>query len=384
MARRLKTYQTSLGFFDLAVAAPSMKAAAQAWGSKTNDRTALKIVLIVLSALIAALFLPSPALAGSNAPQSCDLPPKAPVLVNVTESGAKGDGKTDDTAAIQAAIDTVAGSKGTVFLPDGTYMVAVEREQGLNLKSSMTLKLSRSATIKAMPTKDSHYALLRVAGASNVWITGGTLEGERDQHRGKSGEWGMGLHIGKGAKNITVSGLRSRNMWGDGFYVQDAEDVRFCSVVAENNRRQGMSVIQADGLLVLNSVFKNTHGTRPSAGIDFEPDKESQEIKKVRIERSKFIDNAGPGILVAGKKARVSQMQMTGNLFRGNRAFKVENAPGVAAGICGNRQSSPQVQTSDGFNAYSEPVEIVSLQTACGESGFVLNREKRKKNKKGD
>jgi colicin import membrane protein len=37
MPRKLKTYQTSLGFFDLAVAAPSMKAAAEAWGSKTND-----------------------------------------------------------------------------------------------------------------------------------------------------------------------------------------------------------------------------------------------------------------------------------------------------------------------------------------------------------
>jgi hypothetical protein len=36
MARRLKTYQTSSGFFDLAVAAPSMKAAAEAWGSGTN------------------------------------------------------------------------------------------------------------------------------------------------------------------------------------------------------------------------------------------------------------------------------------------------------------------------------------------------------------
>ena len=36
MARRLKTYQTSSGFFDLAVAAPSMKAAAEAWGSRTN------------------------------------------------------------------------------------------------------------------------------------------------------------------------------------------------------------------------------------------------------------------------------------------------------------------------------------------------------------
>ena len=37
MARRLKTYQTSLGFFDLAVAAPSMKAAAEAWGGNTED-----------------------------------------------------------------------------------------------------------------------------------------------------------------------------------------------------------------------------------------------------------------------------------------------------------------------------------------------------------
>jgi colicin import membrane protein len=36
MARRLKTYQTSSGFFDLAVAAPAMKAAGQAWGSRTN------------------------------------------------------------------------------------------------------------------------------------------------------------------------------------------------------------------------------------------------------------------------------------------------------------------------------------------------------------
>lgn len=33
---RSKTYQTSIGFFDLAIAAPSMKAAAEAWGSNAN------------------------------------------------------------------------------------------------------------------------------------------------------------------------------------------------------------------------------------------------------------------------------------------------------------------------------------------------------------
>ncbi len=36
MARRLKTYQTSIGFFDLAVAAPSMKAALEIWGADSN------------------------------------------------------------------------------------------------------------------------------------------------------------------------------------------------------------------------------------------------------------------------------------------------------------------------------------------------------------
>jgi colicin import membrane protein len=36
MARKLKTYVTSAGFFDLAISAPSMKAALEAWGSRTN------------------------------------------------------------------------------------------------------------------------------------------------------------------------------------------------------------------------------------------------------------------------------------------------------------------------------------------------------------
>ena len=36
MVQKLKTYQTSLGFYDLAIAAPSMKAALEAWGAGSN------------------------------------------------------------------------------------------------------------------------------------------------------------------------------------------------------------------------------------------------------------------------------------------------------------------------------------------------------------
>lgn len=40
MARKLKTFQTSLGFYDLAIAAPSMKAALEAKASKVSGHIA--------------------------------------------------------------------------------------------------------------------------------------------------------------------------------------------------------------------------------------------------------------------------------------------------------------------------------------------------------
>jgi polygalacturonase len=334
-----------------------------------------------LAGAIALALALLPVQARAGAPENCAPPPVSDAVANVRDKGAAGDGRTDDTAAIQAAIDAVAATGGTVLVPDGVYMVDAV-ENNLKLKSDMTLKLAGGAVLKAIPNDETHYAVLTISGASNVWVTGGTLEGERNEHRGKSGEWGMGIRVEDGAKNITIAGLTSKKMWGDGFYVDDAEDVRFCGVTADGNRRQGLSIIDANGLLVLNSTFKNTSGTRPSAGIDLEPDKDSQQIANVRIENSKFFDNAGGGIMVGGKKARVSKVEMTRNTFRGNRAFVVENAPGVAAAICGNRQTTVQAETSGGFNAYAEPVEIVALQNDCGESGFVIDRGNTKKKKK--
>jgi hypothetical protein len=44
-------------------------------------------------------------------------------LANVLDFGAKGDGTTDDTAAFQAAIDSVKDAAGTVYIPSGKYLI---------------------------------------------------------------------------------------------------------------------------------------------------------------------------------------------------------------------------------------------------------------------
>jgi polygalacturonase len=66
-----------------------------------------------------AIGLAAPAIAR----QACVEAPTSALVINVKDKGAKGDGETDDTAAIQAAIDEVGGTGGTVLVPKGTYTV---------------------------------------------------------------------------------------------------------------------------------------------------------------------------------------------------------------------------------------------------------------------
>ncbi|MET9909698.1 glycosyl hydrolase family 28-related protein [Streptomyces sp. NPDC006476] len=77
---------------------------------------------------------------------------RAPLLdwINVKQKGAKGDGTTDDTAAIQACIDAAAAAGGgTVYLPYGTYRIS----NSLTLKSKVTLRGTHStAWVNRFPT----------------------------------------------------------------------------------------------------------------------------------------------------------------------------------------------------------------------------------------
>lgn len=223
----------------------------------------------------------------------CAIAPKSHFVVSVKDKGALGDGLANDTPAFQAAVNQVSGTGGTVLVPEGNYMI--DAVTGVDIGSDMNFALAKGAVLRAIPNDKENYSVLRIRKSSNVVVSGGEIIGERLFHKGKKGEWGMGISILE-SRNIVVSGVVVRDNWGDGFYVSGlSRGVKLCSVVADNNRRQGLSVISVDGLIVQDSSFINTGGAAPQAGIDIEPNA-GDTVNNVKIFNSRFSGNKGWGI----------------------------------------------------------------------------------------
>ena len=123
---------------------------------------------VLLSALAASSF--------AHAATTCD----------ARQFGAKGDGQTKDTLALQKAIDTCAAKKGggTVKLSDGTFLSGP-----LELRSNIKLDIASGATLLGSPDHADYHEItdLRSPGrqpllgshnVTHVTITGGgTIDG---------------------------------------------------------------------------------------------------------------------------------------------------------------------------------------------------------------
>ena len=221
--------------------------------------------------------------------------------IDVRSKGARGDGKTDDTAAIQAAIDAIAATGGTVRVPAGNYMIDAGR--AISLRSNVRLEMAPDAQLTALPNTLKRYHVIRVWRASNVQIIGGRVVGERGQHRGDKGEWGYGINI-QASHNVLVDGTRISDCWGDGMWIgafgrgakaDISTDVTVQNVVSTNNRRQGLSLGPCQRVRILDSTFSNTHGTKPQSGIDLEPMGQG-DVSDVLIEGCTLTGNKGCGV----------------------------------------------------------------------------------------
>jgi parallel beta-helix repeat protein len=263
---------------------------------------------------------------------SADCAPAATsaLVVNVKDAayGAKGDGVTDDTAALQKAVNAVAGTGGTVSVPDGTYMV--NALTSVLLKSNMTLSLSSGAVLKAITNGASNYAILVASGVNHLNIVGGTILGERSTHTGTTGEWGMGVKI-TGSQSVVVERVLAKDCWGDGFYVASSSSITICSVTADHNRRQGLTITSVDGMVIRNSTFKNTQGTLPEDGIDIEPNP-GETVNNVLITGCTFASNSGFGVEIGVPisytgQAWIKNVVVDANTCTGNGVNSLSTSP---------------------------------------------------------
>lgn len=250
--------------------------------------------------------------------------------VNVKAFGAQGNGVNDDTTKINAAINSLPASGGTVYIPEGTYMIntgnpynPVTNTTCISLKNNITIKMTENTILKAITNAFNNYAIFLVRAVSNVTIEGGILQGERYTHTGPAaGQVGVGVWL-EGATNVTIRDMTCKEFWGDGIYtlyhsiLGNTKKVSVENVSFIDNRRQGISICANENFRVINCSFETTQGTDPAAGIDIEPEL-GGTVKDVTITGNVFKGNK-IGIQALGDASAT----INGNVFEGNTMWGI-------------------------------------------------------------
>ena len=224
---------------------------------------------------------------------------------------------------IQKAIDT---GDSTIIIPkaDKPWLVG---GRILAKKPNQKIVFKPGVVVQAQPGafKNKTHSMITVL-ADNVTLSGynATLQMRKaDYQNPKLYEPSQFRHniLIRGVNNFVVEGLTLENSGGDGISVAHGQREknqlparRYSSgiirnVVADNNHRQGISIMSAKDLLIENSTFKNTSGTRPSAGIDIEPDYPWQKLANIQFKNVDLINNDRHGIQIGLGKYRGQQVE---------------------------------------------------------------------------
>lgn len=269
------------------------------------------------------------------------------VVVNVKDFGAKGNGRTIDTRAIQAAI-AACPQNGRVLLPRGIYLTGP-----IFLKSNITFHLEKGSMLIGVKTRDkypimpgvleshdrrqSYYlgswegqhsdtfaSLINGIDIENVNIIGqGIIDGNADfdtwwfDPKTKRVAWRPRVIFLKGCKNIVCEGIRIKNSPSWTIHPLRSQDLKFVNIDIHNPKDS-----------------PNTDGINPEsctnvliAGVVFSVGDDCIAIKSGKRDATNYINTASENIYIRnchmkyGHGAVVIGSEMSG----GVKGIYVEN-----------------------------------------------------------
>ena len=247
----------------------------------------------------------------------------AQATYNVKNYGALGDGATDDTRAVQAAINAAhAASSGIVYFPatGACYMV-----RGLTFYANLTYSgENQGVCIKSISSSATLVSTPASAAFSNVTISNLTFNGNASSFTGYDC-----LEL-RGPTNVVIDHVTATRCGEDGVYVTgwgtgsnpagQGNGLLITNLTSSSNGRNGMSIISGMNITVRNSVFEQHTISAPFSGVDIEPNSATQSVGNITFENCTFLGNAYNGFNVWEAHANRPNfnLRLINNTFQGN------------------------------------------------------------------
>lgn len=202
----------------------------------------------------------------------------------------------NDSAAINNALLT----SSKVILQEGTYYISPLAP--VSIPANKHLVFETGAVLKIIPIDSGNHVGIAIEN-DNVILDNPAVDGQRTL-MGDSVGFGHGIYINN-AKNCVINNPKSNNCFEDGIYITGLnEDITINNPICNNNRRQGITVVSAKNLVIKNPVCTNTNGLSPEAGIDIEPNNNTDILDNILIDNPVTENNNGSGVVVNVNKLK--------------------------------------------------------------------------------
>jgi large repetitive protein len=225
----------------------------------------------------------------------------AQATFDVKNYKASGDGASDDTAEIQAAINAAhAAGSGTVHFPasGGCYMVT-----GLTFYSNLAYEGENpSVCIKAISSTAALVSTPATAAFSNVKISNLTFNGNASSYTGKNC-----LDL-RGPTNVAIDHVTTTRCGGDGVYVTgwgtgtnptgQGNGLLITNLTSNYNGRIGLNVATGKNIKVRDSLFAQHTISAPFSGVNIQTNAVGQSVENITFENCTFQDNTYHGVNV--------------------------------------------------------------------------------------